>query len=185
MAELLIATDLPSPSELASTPLRTSLDAAAVDATWTLDPSDERVIATVMVDHDTELRPGALDLVLATLAAHPEIDLMTADGRAGSAWRLRGAWSPTRIAASPDEIDLVIVRGRVADTSLLGRAQHLFAADPTRIGHLPAVLVERATDLTPSPSTASSIGRLLPTPASRRVGWPRSASGSRPCRPCS
>ncbi len=92
MAELLIATDLPSPSELASTPLRTSLDAAAVDATWTLDPSDERVIATVMVDHDTELRPGALDLVLATLAAHPEIDLMTADGRAGSAWQLRGAW---------------------------------------------------------------------------------------------
>jgi len=161
MAELLIATDLPSPSELASTPLRTSLDAAAVDATWTLDPSDERVIATVMVDHDTELRPGALDLVLATLAAHPEIDLMTADGRAGSAWRLRGAWSPTRIAASPDELDLVIVRGRVADTSLLGRALHLFAADPTRIGHLPAVLAERATDLTPSPSTASSIATLL------------------------
>ena len=161
MAELLIATDLSSPSELASTPLRTSLDAAAVDATWTLDPSDERVIATVMVDHDTELRPGALDLVLATLAAHPEIDLMTADGRAGGAWRLRGAWSPTRIAASPDELDLVIVRGRVADTSLLGRAQHLFAADPTRIGHLSAVLVERATDLTPSASTASSIATLL------------------------
>ena len=49
--------------------------------------------------------------------------------------------------ASPDELDLVIVRGCAADTT--GRAQH-FAADPTRIGHLPAVLAERATNLTPS-----------------------------------
>ena len=103
MAELLIATDLPSPSELASTPLRTSLDAAAVDATWTLDPSDERVIATVMVDHDTELRPGALDLVLATLAAHPEIDLMTADGRAGGRHRA-GHYHPSTSLRDPRAI---------------------------------------------------------------------------------
>lgn len=161
MAALLIATDLPTPTELESTPLGASLNAAATGATWTLDPSDNGVIATVMIDHDTSLRPGALDLILSTLAAHPEVDLVTADSCTGGEWRLRGAWSPTRVAVSPDELDLVVARGRITDASLLGRAQQLFAADPARIGHLPAVVTERAADLVPDDSTASSIAALL------------------------
>lgn len=177
MAALLIVSDLGPATDLAGTTLGASL-AGAGSVRWTTDPADA-VVATVIVDHDAALVPGALDLVLATLDAHPDVDAFAADAVIADVVALRPAWSPTRLAADPAALDLLVVRGAHPTGGLTGRLQTLLGIDDTRIGHLPAVLVEhrtaptadhtsraaaeRALDARRSGPSASSISVVIPT----------------------
>ncbi|MEO0492695.1 MAG: glycosyltransferase, partial [Actinomycetota bacterium] len=166
MAVLLIATDRADSIPADTTPLGASLDAAATIVRWTFDADDPAVTATVMIDVDTALRPGALDLIGETLDHHLDVEILTADGLVDDELRLRGAWAPTRIAHDPSELDLVVTRGHAADGSLDARVEALFAVDPASIGQLPAVLTEHSG---PPPLGLATMERAADLLARRRT----------------
>ena len=156
MAVLLIATDLPAGGDLDDTRLGRSL---AGSSGWATDPSTPDVVGTVMVDHDTALVDGALDLIRVALADGPDIRALIADAAVLGVVQLRGAWSPTRIANEPDELHLVVSRDRREAGGILDRIDALADAADS-VGHLPAVLTERAAALEIATTTRRAALRL-------------------------
>lgn len=129
-----------------ATPLERSVK-RQTDGRSTLDPANPDIVATALIDIDTALRPDAIALLHEALEMHPMVDALIGDAITGGTRQLRPAWSPTRLASTAHELDLVVVRERIDDPSLAGRIAALTAVDDLAVGHLPAALVERDAPL--------------------------------------
>jgi len=136
---------------------------------WTTDPTTSGIVATVMVDPDSQLVSGAAEVIIERLAEQPDVDVFFADATVGRSPQLRGAWSPERIAAHPDELDVLVARGVHPSGQVADRLQILYATSDDRIGHLAEPLVRRQSRMVVSQEDHHLAQRLL---ADRRRSSP-------------
>ena len=163
MSRVLIVSE-PRVAGCEATPLERSLE-RQTDTGWTLDTTDPDVIATVLVDDDSRLRPDTIALLRAAIVDDPTIEAVLGDALVDGIRALRPAWSPTRLLGTADELDLLAMRGPRHDGSLAGRVTALAGAPDGAIGHLPAVLLDRDG---PVPIDAAAKTALTAMAAARR-----------------
>ena len=167
MSVLLFVSDVDG-EPLASSPLAASL-AKQSDSGWTLDPATAEPFATVLVDHRSSLERETVASLRAALEDHPEVDAVIGDAIVGGERQLRPAYSPTRLAGAPTELDLLAIRGHAPHGSLTARLDTISRLHPSVVAHLPAPLLHREDDdgndsLTSDPATRLGTGRPPLTP---------------------
>ena len=126
MSVLLFVSDVDG-APLASSPLAASL-AKQSDSGWTLDPATVEPFATVLVDHRSSLERETVAFLRSALEDHPEVDAVIGDATVGGERQLRPAYSPTRLAGAPTELDLVAIRGHAPHGSLTARLDAISAS---------------------------------------------------------
>jgi len=142
MSSLLIVSDV-SGNRLRRSPLAKSLT-KQTDEAWTFDPETRPIRATVMVDHTSQLRPGAVAAIRAAMADNLRIDALIGDAIISGRRSLRPGWSPSRVANDPSGLDLLVTRASHTSGSLADRIDALRTANQDAVGHLPAALLERS-----------------------------------------